>query len=408
MKKLADLAFGFYAFAVVASLALAWFAYGQLEQTKANAGLGIAKSVMRLAIQAQDFYEREIIPKTAAEGFSFGHKFQSDNKQLPSAMAFFTQLAKQNTIDPDVVRINMFGDLFEREDWESDYDAFEREALTRINAGAGSYYAVDDTNGSLTIRYAEPLLVRQSCIDCHLENWIGTTEANWKPGDIGGVREVSIPFSNAAVNSMALFQYSVFGMAFTLFVGFVVVVPLIYRQDRQQAHLTNRADILEVEASTDPLTGLYNRRYFESALNEYLEEFRKLNLPLAVFILDLDHFKAINDTHGHDVGDVVLKEISKLLVSLARENDVVARIGGEEFAIIAPFASSEQVVPFANRYCNMIGNMSIPVGNVVLRPTVSIGVSVSTDSDGDARRLLKLADEQLYRAKNDGRNQVAA
>ncbi|MEL6735151.1 MAG: GGDEF domain-containing protein [Pseudomonadota bacterium] len=197
-------------------------------------------------------------------------------------------------------------------------------------------------------------------------------------------------------------------MSATLLFGLLFTLPSLRRSQTVQQELTDRAAKLEVAVVTDPLTGLYNRRYFEDAFDEYLKEFSKINAPLALLTLDLDHFKSVNDTYGHDAGDVVLKQLALRLQKLTREHDIVARTGGEEFCIVAPFPQSEQIRPFAERVCRMVAEMRIDIGAVVLRPTVSIGVASTLDGVSTKRELIKLSDERLYQAKETGRNKVCA
>lgn len=196
-------------------------------------------------------------------------------------------------------------------------------------------------------------------------------------------------------------------MVFVLAYGLFVAMPMLRRENAAQAELTDRAAELEVAVVTDPLTGLHNRRYFEDALKEYIAEFTKLKAPLAVLTLDLDHFKSVNDTYGHAAGDVVLQQLATRLKGLVREHDVVARTGGEEFCIIAPFSTVEQIRPFAERVCRVIGEMRVDLGHVVLRPTVSIGVASSAEGIMSPENLIKVSDERLYQAKEQGRNRVA-
>ena len=201
-------------------------------------------------------------------------------------------------------------------------------------------------------------------------------------------------------------------MATTLLFGLAVVFPALRRGQEEREELTSKAAKLEVEALTDPLTGLYNRRYFEQALAEYMAAFARAGAPLGLLTLDLDHFKAVNDNYGHDAGDIVLKELAQLLRGLTREHDIVARTGGEEFAVLAPFATIDQVRPFAERLCRMVANMRVDIGRVVLRPTISIGLATNLDlgpdGAGGPRALIKLSDERLYMAKQGGRNRVCA
>ena len=197
-------------------------------------------------------------------------------------------------------------------------------------------------------------------------------------------------------------------MVLTLIFGLFYVMPILRRKHHESLELTDRAAELEVAVVTDPLTGLYNRRYFEDALNEYLSEFNAINAPLAVLALDLDHFKSVNDTYGHDAGDIVLRKLSARLKNLTREHDIVARTGGEEFCIVAPFSSEDQIRPFAERICRMVAEMKVDVGSVIIRPTVSIGVASTSDGQLTLSELMKVSDQRLYQAKEEGRNRVCA
>ena len=203
--------------------------------------------------------------------------------------------------------------------------------------------------------------------------------------------------------------WSTFFIAATMVIGLVVVMPIIKHQADTAEEQTDRADKFELVAMTDSLTGLHNRRYFQEIMNEFLKEFKRFNRPLSLLILDLDHFKNINDTYGHDVGDIVLIKVAALLKELVREHDTVARVGGEEFAVIAPFAGENQIIPFAERFRKKISELNIEVDNVVIRPTVSIGIAVSTeDNIVDVKDIYKRADLRLYEAKKLGRNRVCA
>lgn len=158
---------------------------------------------------------------------------------------------------------------------------------------------------------------------------------------------------------------------------------------------------LEAMAWTDTLTGLGNRRYFQEKLLAALSSYHENNVPFSLFIIDIDHFKKINDTYGHPVGDQVLTNLARLLQSMSRENDMVARYGGEEFVAILPDADQETGLSIAERYCataasTMLGEYQI---------TISIGVATATNGDTD-QTLLNQADLALYASKNGGRNRA--
>lgn len=215
----------------------------------------------------------------------------------------------------------------------------------------------------------------------------------------------------------AIYRSSFLGMVFSglsIVCGVFLVYPMIWRGLREQgelrrmtATLSLRSQTLEYAAVTDPLTGLYNRRYFDDALEEYLAAFRRIEKPMGMILLDIDHFKLVNDTHGHDIGDEVLRQIAGCLSDFTRYHDVVARLGGEEFAILSPNVTSSQLYGLADRIRTAISGLVVETGNVTLRITVSAGVALWDGKEkGDA--LFKRADSQLYEAKRQGRNRVCA
>jgi diguanylate cyclase (GGDEF)-like protein/putative nucleotidyltransferase with HDIG domain len=182
---------------------------------------------------------------------------------------------------------------------------------------------------------------------------------------------------------------------------FLVPVFLIiaYRLTRN-AHLAHMAEV-------DAKTGLHNSRHFERALQEELAHSHRLRRPLALLFADLDHFKRVNDQHGHAVGDLVLREISKLLTSLLRKGDVVARFGGEEFVILLPGTDTDEAVFLAERVRSAVESCEIPLKDgATLRCTVSVGVAGYPDHGKEFSDLIRLADEAMYQAKRT-RNAVA-
>ncbi|TPI19066.1 MULTISPECIES: GGDEF domain-containing protein [unclassified Mesorhizobium] len=203
-------------------------------------------------------------------------------------------------------------------------------------------------------------------------------------------------------------------LATALFFGTFFIYPLIRGQVREEGKLramtvslSARSQTFEQAALTDGLTGMQNRRYFDDALREYLHEFRRIDRPVGLMILDLDHFKQVNDTHGHDVGDEVLRAVAACLRGMTRYHDVVARLGGEEFAVVTPNMDVELLARFAERIRKAIANMSIMSGNVRLKVTTSVGLAV-WDHKESAEDFYRRADRQLYEAKKQGRNRVCA
>jgi two-component system, cell cycle response regulator len=160
-------------------------------------------------------------------------------------------------------------------------------------------------------------------------------------------------------------------------------------------------------AITDPLTGLYNRRYLETHLNHLIEHYINRGKAMSVISVDVDFFKAINDTHGHDVGDKVLQELSVRLKANTRSIDLCCRVGGEEFIMVLPNTATDLASRIAERLRRAIATKSFDCGLSQPVPvTVSVGVSSLNGADDTLEKLLKRADQALYSAKRDGRNKV--
>jgi diguanylate cyclase (GGDEF)-like protein len=167
-------------------------------------------------------------------------------------------------------------------------------------------------------------------------------------------------------------------------------------------------ETVERQAVTDELTGLANLRAFHSILEREIERSRRFNAPLALVMLDLDHFKQINDEHGHQQGDEVLALVADVLRDFSRDIDAPARYGGEELAVILPQTDSEGAAQLAERMREAVERLEVPRvdGGGSLRLHASFGVAAVPESAVDRDGLIAAADAALYRAKRAGRNRV--
>lgn len=159
-------------------------------------------------------------------------------------------------------------------------------------------------------------------------------------------------------------------------------------------------------AITDPTTGISNFRHFRTVLAQEIQKARRLRYPIALLMLDIDHFKDFNDLHGHPKGNVALRAVARAIVSGLRQTDTVARYGGEEFAVILPGCDEEALIPVAEkiRECVAKAPIRIGTGQAPAHVTVSIGGAWQGPTDADATALLSTADGALYQAKALGRN----
>ncbi len=164
---------------------------------------------------------------------------------------------------------------------------------------------------------------------------------------------------------------------------------------------------LERLSLTDPLTGVANRRHLEWRLSEEVARSSRYQYPLSALMLDIDHFKQVNDTYGHQVGDEVLKQLAQRLQQTLRRTDFIARYGGEEFLILAPQTPSDRALLMAERLRQLVANKPFSITpDLNLTITVSIGVAIFPDHAQNESELVKAADAALYRAKETGRNRV--
>lgn len=162
---------------------------------------------------------------------------------------------------------------------------------------------------------------------------------------------------------------------------------------------------MERMATTDGLTGLLNHRAFQARADEVLAHAKRYERKCSIVLTDIDHFKVVNDTHGHPAGDVVLKGVAKLLTQQARDSDIVARYGGEEFAIIMPETDAIGARTTAERIRETVMRQTFKVDTGLIKVTLSLGIATFVDDGGDKKAWIDAADQALYQAKRRGRNQ---
>ena len=164
---------------------------------------------------------------------------------------------------------------------------------------------------------------------------------------------------------------------------------------------------LERMATLDSLTGIYNRRTFTGLVERELARAARTEAPVGLIVIDLDHFKTVNDRYGHVAGDTVLKSFVATAHAALRKQDLLGRYGGEEFCVVLPGASPAEAVMIAQRLRESVETTPVPMGDRSIRYTISVGVAHSNRAGLDLDSLVRDADEALYRAKGRGRNQVS-
>ena len=181
------------------------------------------------------------------------------------------------------------------------------------------------------------------------------------------------------------------------------------RAEKYASELKKANEKLREMALRDGLTGLYNHRYFQELVDNEMSRARRYKKPFSLIMLDLDHFKKINDKYGHPVGDIVLKEVSKAINNTIRESDIAARYGGEEFAIVLPETDLKGAALAAERLRKAVENLEIEANGCCVDATISVGATCYHISVGDKNKsdLISAADSALYNSKNTGRNKIS-
>jgi diguanylate cyclase (GGDEF)-like protein/PAS domain S-box-containing protein len=176
--------------------------------------------------------------------------------------------------------------------------------------------------------------------------------------------------------------------------------------EAQLAEATKLQYCLQEQAFRDSLTGLYNRRYLEETLPREISRAKREEHLLALIMIDIDHFKKVNDTFGHAAGDEVLKYLSSILSNNARESDIICRYGGEEFLVVLPGMSLDNALQRVESWRILFSEQPFKQADLLINVTFSAGISVFPEHSSDADKLIALADDALYLSKREGRNCV--
>lgn len=275
-------------------------------------------------------------------------------------------------------------------------DAFEREALGMFEQGLDEYFIYSQQDASFTFRYMAPLKTTQACLHCHASQ-------GYNVGDVRGGISVAIP----ATRIMAEMKHNrIWLIASALGIVLLIFVIIIYISRAFIHDLRQAEDKLIILASRDFLTGLINRREAYSRLERICAQSDRSGAILGILLMDIDHFKQVNDEHGHAVGDTVLKALADTVMEALRDYDIVCRFGGEEFLLALPDTAPDCIYATAERLRKTIEALNIPLPNgTTLHISVSIGISRRGRNE-DIDQAISRADDALYSAKNAGRNCV--
>ena len=194
------------------------------------------------------------------------------------------------------------------------------------------------------------------------------------------------------------------------FLAAALIVVVVVSWNRRLTKEIQERKRLEIElirmATTDPLTGIHNRKKFMDSANHEFLRFQRYNHQFALLMIDVDHFKMINDTYGHQIGDKVLQAMTQNSRRMLRKTDIFGRVGGEEFAVVLPETDFENAISIAERLRTIHEKTKMEINGSVINVTISIGCALSNERDTSLDMMINRADQALYKAKGSGRNRV--
>jgi diguanylate cyclase (GGDEF)-like protein len=238
------------------------------------------------------------------------------------------------------------------------------------------------------------MFVEESCLECH-------NSQGYRIGDVIGAISVSIPVNSLLreikTNRLIILTGGILTVGLLLGILYFLTWRLVRKLDETQQELKKLA-------STDELTGLKNRRQIMKRLDEEFERAVRLTAPLCIIVLDIDHFKQINDSYGHPCGDQVLMQVAARLSENLRSYDSIGRIGGEEFLVISPGTAVDEAALLADRLLKTIRGTAFKDGPCTFDITISAGISMLSQADQNIDVLIRRADAALYKAKQGGRD----
>jgi diguanylate cyclase (GGDEF)-like protein len=276
-------------------------------------------------------------------------------------------------------------------------DAAERKALAAFEKGEKEVFLKERTGDAVYFRYMGPLYAEKQCLGCH-------GDQGYKVGDVRG--GISIKFNITKTEQAQSLNRMITAALFVVISASMLAVVYLLTH-RLHGELASAEQRIREMAITDELTGLRNRRNLFQRLAEEADRSLRYVHTTCLILFDLDHFKQINDDHGHPAGDAVLRAVGDTLSKYCRHSDSAARYGGEEFALLLPETRPAEAAAVAEKLRAAIQARTVTLENgVELHVTASFGVACYQQGKEGVAHLIEQADQALYRAKDKGRNRV--
>ena len=360
------------------------------------------------------YSEKAVNRAKLVDGISVTHDYHNKPGAIPNPATYKIELGKRINANPLGSFVRLYSDypFPHRQTEGGPKDKFEQAALTYLRKyPERAFYRQEKIGDRLFFRYAEPLIMKPSCVACH-NTHLNSPRKDWQVGDVRGVLQIAQPIDTLVgktiqglkLTFMMLVCITILGVS-----GLALVMGRLRQTSKElEYQVRERTAKLEQLASLDGLTQIANRRRFDEYLDREWKRSRRLQLPLSLILMDVDYFKHYNDTYGHQAGDDCLRSLARTIKeTLKRSADLVARYGGEEFAVILPDTSLQEAIQVAKTIQLAVRQLHIPHATSGISDWVTFSLGIATIvpvGSSSPKTLISLADEALYEAKNEGRD----
>ncbi len=373
-----------------------------------------AKLAADIVHEARKLYSSEAVDRLKSlSSVEVSNRYLDFAHGIPNPATFTILLGERLTANhADLnLHVKMYSDLPFKNRESRNLDDFAREAVEQVRRSPGSpFQSIETLNGNRVLRYADPMIMQQSCVNCHVVH-PDSPKRDWKVGDVRGVLEVTQSINGGRRSFQSLFLIRILFVVIGLFSIAAILVMLIRnRREKQQQrqNLKDKTAQLEQQALTDALTQIPNRRRFDQETAAAWGNCSRNGRPLSIGLIDIDYFKRFNDNLGHPEGDKCLQQIAACLRNqLKRPVDLVARYGGEEFALLLPETDYEGAVRVLGNLHQALDALQIPhpASPIANHVTASFSmITVRAVKQQELQSVMKQVDEALYSAKEQGRN----
>ncbi|MEQ8390432.1 MAG: diguanylate cyclase [Thalassospira sp.] len=366
--------------------------------------VGLAKSHARTFAALHQYYSSEIVPRATAAGAEMSQYFRDTDNRIPYPATLTNDFGRVLNQDTPGLTVRLYSAY--PFPWNADriLDAFEQDALAFLEANPESEFirTVPTERGDI-VRYAIAQTMSESCIACHNRSDF-QSDRLWKIGDFRGVREVTVPLRGLIESN---YNGYILGTALALgaaIVGMLIIWPLVRTLRTSLSNAERLSARLADLANQDPLTGLASLRLCLDRLNQAMQEADRYSKKVAILFIDLDGFKKINDVHGHEAGNDVLRAFADRLSITVRGIDTVARVGGDEFVIILNGIDDAQFAQKVALRVISAGAEPFKVPGGIDYISTSIGISIYPEHGLARQDLIEKADSAMYAVKATGKN----